>query len=183
MKILTGELRGRTLAFQPHPDLRPTADKVRQAIFNALAGVVEGRAVLDIFAGTGAMGFEALSGGATRAVFVERDAARAKRIQQNLDALDLDGRADVKRQDALAALEGLGVSGETFGLFFIDPPYGGEDALAALAASAQLAEPGAIAVLECGKREDVPEEAAGFRLLKEKKYGGTRVAFYGYPQR
>jgi 16S rRNA (guanine966-N2)-methyltransferase len=123
MRLVGGDLRGRRLEAPAGREIRPTSDRTREAIFNILAHAdwapeIEGARVLDAFCGTGALGLEALSRGAARAVFVERDAAAARVIEQNLDKLRLHGT--VLRQDALAVL-----ASETrkYDLVLVDPPY------------------------------------------------------------
>lgn len=124
MRIVAGEFKGRRLAGPPSAATRPTSDKVREALFSAL-GPVDGLNVLDLFAGTGALGLEALSRGADTAVFVESDRRAIAAIEANLDAVGLlgDDRATVRRGDAIKFVERAVRDGERFDLVFIDPPY------------------------------------------------------------
>ena len=120
MRIIAGSHRGHTIHAPRGRDTRPTSDRVRENVFNLL-GPVEGAAVLDLYAGSGAMGLEALSRGAARAVFVERDGEAARTIERNLDKLRLS--ATVLRQDAVTALATEAGSGRKYDLVLVDPPY------------------------------------------------------------
>ena len=181
MRIVAGTLRGRPIAAPDHDGLRPTADRVREAVFNILAHGIDGFElagvrVLDLFAGTGAMGLEALSRGAAYCLFVEQDADARGLIRQNIEAFGLTGVTRIFRRDAMS----LGPAGRTdaFGLVTCDPPYGqglGERALASAAGGGWLA-PGAVAVLEERGEAHValPE---GFDELDRRGWGGTQVVF------
>ena len=180
MKILTGSLRGKTIQFKPNPHLRPTADKVRKAIFDMLQGQLEGKNVLDLFSGTGALGMEALSGGAERATFVETDAMQCGKLKENLAALGLDERSFVIRLDAVAAIESFSRQGEFFDLIFLDPPYEkewGKRTLEALSSSNVLHE-GTFIISECNKREEIEKRLGRLRCVKTKAYGDTQIAVY-----
>jgi len=123
MRVIAGRLGGLT-APRGRATTRPTSDRVREALFSML-GELEGTVVLDLFAGTGALGIEALSRGAERVVFVERDTAALKALRENLGQLGLaSGEAEVRPGDALAALRAARRGGETYDLVFVDPPYG-----------------------------------------------------------
>jgi 16S rRNA (guanine966-N2)-methyltransferase len=187
MRIVSGSFRGKTLAAPPGAATRPTSDRARQAIFNILEhapwseGVRDVR-VMDLFAGSGALGFEALSRGAAFCLFVETDEAARGAIRDNVDALDktgaLFGVTRVHRRDATDLGVRPGADGPAFGLAFLDPPYGkglGEAALAKLAEGGWLA-PGATVVFERGAGEP-PFEAPGFEALDVRDYGAARVHF------
>jgi len=168
---VAGKFGGRRLAAPPGRGTRPTADRVREALFSML-GDVSGAHVLDLFAGSGALGIEALSRGAASAAFVESDARAAAVVRRNLDSLGL--RAEVRRQDALrflAAAEG------SFDLVLADPPYDSASRIAGPLAErlpGVLAEGGRI-VTESDKR--IPLELP-FRLLRERTYGDIRIAIH-----
>ena len=185
LRIISGKYRGRALIAPPGQGTRPTADRVREALFNVLEhaawspGLADVR-VVDLFAGSGGLGLEALSRGAAYCLFVETDDAARGVIRQNIETLapagDLFGRTRIHRRDATAL--GLKPAGDgvPFDLAFLDPPYAkglGERALAELLAGGWLAE-GAIAVFERGADEPAPV-APGFELLDERKYGAARV--------
>ena len=122
MRVIAGSRKGHTIAAPRGLDTRPTSDRVRENIFN-LVGPVDGASVLDLYAGSGALGIEALSRGAARAVFVERDADAVRTIERNLDRLRLTG-ARVVRADAVTALAQEATAGRKYDLVLVDPPYG-----------------------------------------------------------
>ena len=168
MRVVAGELRGRRIESPKNDATRPTTDKVREAVFNALAslGEVEGASVLDLFAGTGAMGIEALSRGAAHCTFVERDREALGVLRTNLRTLGLEDRSTVSTGDATSStLPSHGAS-----LVIADPPYG-FDGWATLLANVPA---DAFVVLESGSPINVP---AGWDCLRDKKYGRTFVAF------
>lgn len=186
MRIVSGEFRGKTLASPVGEATRPTSDRARQAIFNILEHApwsdgVRGRRVIDLFAGSGALGFEALSRGAAFCLFVETDEAARGAIRENVDAMGLFGRTRVHRRDATQLGTRPGADGPAFELAFLDPPYGkglGETALERLAAGGWLA-PGAVVVFERGEGE--PDFAVeGFEPLDARDYGAARVHFLRY---
>ena len=178
MRIVGGEARGRPLRSVPGRGTRPTADRVRQSLFDALGQRMDGLLVLDLYAGTGALGLEALSRGAARAVLVENDARACGVIFHNLAALRYDDRCRVVRAELPAALAQL--RGERFDLVFSDPPYALRAAQQTLDGLAQngLLEPGARVVLEMDRREPQPMAPEGLELVDERPYGDTRVLVY-----
>jgi 16S rRNA (guanine966-N2)-methyltransferase len=123
MRIIAGERRGHTLQCVTRRDLRPTTDRVRESIFNILRDEVEGRLVLDIFAGTGALGMESLSRGADRVIFVERDRTVAALIRKNLEHLRYEARGTLVLADAAKWVRGLELPPEVPVIAFVDPPY------------------------------------------------------------
>ena len=175
VRVSGGELRGFQLAEPGGARLRPTSALVREAVFNVLGGRVEGAAALDLFAGTGALGIEALSRGAARAVFVENHRGAARAIVQSLARAGLAERGTVVRgalPGALASLEG------TFDLIFLDPPYDSERAAPTLAGAAPLLAAGGAVVHEHRSRYNPPERPPGLALVERRVYGDTAVAFY-----
>jgi 16S rRNA (guanine(966)-N(2))-methyltransferase RsmD len=158
--------------------VRPTQDRVREAIFNALGDRVVGARVLDLFAGVGTLGIEALSRGAERVVFVELDSRTAGLLRGNLAASGFAGRADVWRSDALRAVRAMGQSGASFDLVFCDPPYGAawvNRTLVVLARSRIIAT-GGVVVVEAGQHDSV-EAPQEFRVMRRRAYGDTLVVF------
>lgn len=161
--------------------VRPTSDKVRQAVFNILEhndfGIdfaIDGVRVADLFAGTGALGIEALSRGAAFATLIDDDADSRALIRRNVEALGLTGVTKIWRRDATA----LGRANDTYGLAFLDPPYGKDlvaSALTSLREGGWLADQ-ALIVAEMAEDDDVPS-TDGFRILDERRYGDTRVMF------
>lgn len=181
MKILTGKLRGQEIPFKPNPHLRPTPDKVRQAIFNMLQGALEDKNILDLFSGTGALGLEALSNGSAKVTFVEKDRRQCERIQKTADELKLSDQIAIENQDALEAIRYFSVRGTFFDIIFMDPPYDsltGEEALRTLSASNCLHEETLI-FFECRRGQESPAKAIGrLRLIQTKNYGDTRLLVY-----
>ncbi|MBX9588471.1 MAG: 16S rRNA (guanine(966)-N(2))-methyltransferase RsmD [Hyphomonadaceae bacterium] len=181
MRIVGGQYRGRPLAAPGDDRTRPTSDRVREAVFNILAhGVadftLEDVRVLDLFAGTGALGIEALSRGAAYCLFVEEDAQARGTIRRNIETCGLTGITKIFRRDA-ADLGPAGNRG-TFGLVFLDPPYGkglAERALGAAAAGGWLA-PAAIAVIE-ERKGAVIALPAPFAAIDQRAWGDTQVLF------
>jgi 16S rRNA (guanine966-N2)-methyltransferase len=181
MRIVAGRFRGRPLAAPQGTHTRPTSDRVREAVFNILehgiAGIsFAGLRVLDLFAGTGALGLEALSRGAAFCLFVEEDAAARGLIRRNVETLGLTGMTKVFRRDASNLGPAAGRGG--FGLVFLDPPYEkglAERALISAAAGGWLA-PGAVAVIEESRRAilDLPK---GFVALEQRTWGDTQALF------
>ena len=183
MRIVGGEFRGRALAAPKSNTIRPTIDRTRESLFNIIGHVypqaLEGTRVIDLFAGTGAVGLEALSRGCRHALFVENGVEGRGLLWENIDSLGLHGRTRILRRDATR----LGPVGnlDPFHFLFADPPYGqglGEGALLAAHAGGWLV-PGALAVVE--ERADValsPDPV--FKPLESRMFGDTRIEFYRY---
>src|SRR5204862_2984170 len=181
MRIVGGQFRGRPLAAPAHEGTRPTSDRAREAVFNILAhGVpgfeLAGARVLDLFAGTGALGLEALSRGAAFCLFVEQEAEARALIRRNVAVLGLTGVTKIFRRDATD----LGPAGRNggFTLAFLDPPYGqglAERALASAATGGWLM-PGGIVVIEERKGTGIPLPA-GFEVLDQRAWGDTQALF------
>jgi len=181
MRVTGGTLGGRALAAPGDNRVRPTSDKVRQAVFNMLAhndwGVgLEGARVADLFAGTGAMGIEAISRGASFCLFVEDAAESRALIRQNVEALGLTGVTKIWRRDATDLGAMSPGAGGPFDYVFLDPPYRKNllaPALASLRGGGWLS-PGAILIAESAADEDVPS-TDGYELLDHRHYGETKV--------
>lgn len=182
MRIISGELRGRTIQAPEGEGVRPTSDRAREAVFNILEHAswsegLEGRRVIDLFAGAGGMGLEALSRGAAHCLFVDTAGPALEAVRANLDGFGLAGRARLLRQDASRLGRRPDVE-PAADLAFLDPPYGkglGETALEALHAGGWLGAE-AIAVLERGSGER-PIAAPGYELLDQRRYGAAQVTF------
>lgn len=173
MRVVAGAYKGRRLHAPPGTGTRPTADRVREALFSIL-GDVSGARVLDLYAGTGALGIEALSRGAASAVFVEHDARAVAALERNLEAVGAP-ETSVRRQDALRF---LAAAGGTYDLVFVDPPYDSAPALAKPLSErlpAVLTDD-ALIVTESDKRKPL-DLALPLRL--ERTYGDTRIAIHG----
>ena len=174
MRIIAGTRKGHTIHAPRGQETRPTSDRVRENVFN-IVGPLDGASVLDLYAGSGAMGLEALSRGAAHAVFVEQDGDAVRAIEQNLDKLRL--RATVLRRDAVAALSAEASAGRKYDLVLVDPPYHMYADLQPQLARylpAVLADDGLI-VLETDTRTE-PELPLTART--SRKYGQTRVTVY-----
>ena len=188
MRIIGGKLKKKKLGRVPDSGIRPTADRVRESIFNILDALIPEAVVLDLFAGTGAMGIEALSRRASKAVFIDRHPAAVEAIRKNLSACGLLERARVIRWDIARGIGCLRAAGERFTIVFVDPPYG-----RGLAGPIfiHLHESG---VLAAGARiviEHSPEEVVDLRALHphapppfdkvdDRRYGKTLVSFFEY---
>ena len=182
MRIVGGKFKGRPIAAPAGRDTRPTSDRAREAVFNVLAHGdwspgLEGRRVLDLFAGSGALGFEAISRGAAFTLFVETDAAARGALRDNIEALGLFGVTRIHRRDATdlgAKPVGLG---EPFDLVFMDPPYHsglGEASLPRLAHGGWITQ-SALVVFECAA-DEIPA-TPGFESLDTREYGAAKVLF------
>ncbi|MCF6304230.1 MAG: 16S rRNA (guanine(966)-N(2))-methyltransferase RsmD [Rhodobacteraceae bacterium] len=180
MRIIGGKYKGTALASLGKGDasahLRPTSDRVRESLFNLLAHgdypSIEGTRVLDLFAGTGALGFEALSRGAARALFVDDGAKSRALVRQNIDTLRVIGQTKLYRRDATKMGENRG---DPYDLVFLDPPYGkglGEKALMSCMAGGWLAD-NALVIWEENSAVTPPK---GFAMLDQRKYGDTVIS-------
>jgi 16S rRNA (guanine(966)-N(2))-methyltransferase RsmD len=176
VRVIAGTFRGRRLTAPSGSRTRPTSDRVREALFSILGARVQGARVLDLFAGSGALGIEALSRGASSAVFVDDAPAAIKAIRANLEALSLS--AGVRRTDALRFLGAASAGGAQYDLVFLDPPYRLADTLAGRLSEAipAVLAPGAVAVAESDRRAPL---ALDLPLLDERRYGDTLIRIYG----
>ena len=180
MRVVGGRLKGRNIAAPSSRDIRPTADRLRESVFNILFHAyddpIEGARVLDLFAGTGALGIEAVSRGAAFTLFVDNGAEARALLRNNVEALGLGGVTKVYRRDATNL--GPAHPVEPFALVFLDPPYGkglAEKALASLRSGGWLV-PGALLVVEESKAANIaaPE---GFEELERRAYDDTEFVF------
>ena len=179
VRIIAGSNKGARIFAPKGQDTRPTGDRAREAAFN-LIGPVDGAAVLDLFAGSGAMGLEALSRGAARAVFVEDDREACRTIDRNLDKLRLSG-ARVVQQDALRALAAEAAAGRRYDLVLVDPPYEMFSSLQnglSKYLPAVLAEDGLV-VVETGARDD--PELPPLSKRTSRRYGSARISLFEHP--
>ncbi len=175
MRVVAGRYGGRRLVAPPGDGTRPTSDRVREALFSVLGPSVQGAQVLDLYAGSGAVGIEALSRGAARAVFVDRAQPAIKAIRTNLDALGID--AEVRRMQARTALRTAAERSEAYDLVFLDPPYRraadlGRELSEALPA---VLAPGARVISESDRREPL---ALQIPLSDERRYGDTVIRIH-----
>jgi 16S rRNA (guanine966-N2)-methyltransferase len=170
VRIVAGEWGGRRIAAPPGRATRPTTDRVREAWMSAVADEIPGARVLDLFAGSGALGLEALSRGAERAVFVENAAPALRALRENLDALGAGPRAEVARVDALRYVDALQAG--AFDLAFADPPYGQGFAAALLERFARVPF-AALLCVEHGRGDGLP----GLPGARTRRYGDTSLTF------
>lgn len=183
MRIVAGSLKGRAIVAPEGQNTRPTSDRARQAVFNVLehaswAESLHGARVIDLYAGSGALGFEAVSRGAAFCLFVEIEDDARGAIRENADAYGLMGRTRVHRRSATDLGVRPGSAGEAFDIAFLDPPYAkglGEQTLLRLTEGGWL-KPGAIVVFERGS--DEPDiDTPGYERLDARDYGAARVLF------
>ena len=183
MRIVAGSLKGRSIVAPEGQGTRPTSDRARQAVFNVLehaawADSLQGARVMDVYAGSGALGFEAISRGAAFCLFVETDEDARGAIRENADAYGVMGRTRVHRRSAVDLGVRPGSDGEAFDLAFLDPPYRkglGEQTLVRLLEGNWL-KPGAVVVFERGS--DEPEiDTPGYERLDARDDGAARVLF------
>jgi 16S rRNA (guanine966-N2)-methyltransferase len=176
VRVIAGALGGRTLVAPRGRDVRPTSDRVREALFSILGDMVVDARVLDLFAGSGALGIESLSRGAASAVFVDSSAAAVAAVRRNLQSLALE--AEVRRQPAAAYLQGARAARRQYDLVFVDPPYRQASVLGRELSgevSAVLAAGGRV-VAESDRRGPL---ALDIPLLTERRYGDTLIRIYG----
>jgi 16S rRNA (guanine(966)-N(2))-methyltransferase RsmD len=180
VRIISGEFRGRRLRAPDGLATRPTSDRVRESLFNIVAARVPGSRFLDLFAGSGAVGLEAISRGADEAVFVEQSRRALEQIEQNIAHCGVEDRSRIVAKDAQAALKTLAAAGEEFDLVYVDPPYDADlylPVLRALGRSGLVASDGLV-VVEFRSRERLPDEAGDLRHYRDVRYGDTTLAFY-----
>jgi 16S rRNA (guanine(966)-N(2))-methyltransferase RsmD len=179
LRVISGKLKGKKLFSAKGLSLRPTSDRVRESVFDILHGTVGGRRVLDLFAGTGAMGIEALSRGAVSAVFLENDPTSLAVLRRNLSACRLEGVSKVLAEEVEGGLSFLEGRGEGFELIFLDPPYGKglvRKTLGRLAESGLLGSE-TLVVAEHSSAEEV-ERISLLQRVDFRKYGRTRISFF-----
>jgi 16S rRNA (guanine(966)-N(2))-methyltransferase RsmD len=180
LRILAGALKGRRLVAPRGPTTRPTADQVRIALMDTLTPWLAGVRVLDLFAGAGGVGLEALSRGAAQATFVERDARAVSALRRNIATLEVEPAARVVPEEVRRALARLERQGERFGVVFLDPPYETEllpAVLAVLGTGRLLAPPGLVVAQHLTKRPP-GGEAGGLRAYRTRRFGETTLTFF-----
>jgi len=179
MRIIAGEYRGRRLLAPEGKDIRPTTDKTREALFSILMNEIPDARVLDLFAGTGALGIEALSRGAAGCTFIDQSRAAVRLIRENLAACgpEAERRACVCAGDFRRVLAGLD---EPFDIILMDPPYGQRLWRPAMEIIAEnrLLTPGGVLVCEHRREEELPGEIVGFVRQKERRYGISKLSIY-----
>lgn len=177
MRVITGSAKGRKLITLEGEDIRPTSAKVKGAIFNSIQFDIEGRNVLDLFAGAGQLGIEALSRGARKAVFVDLSRESIRVVNDNLEHCRLKDNATVFNGDGLSYLK---TTREKFDIVFIDPPYKKQLALKALSLVLNVLNDGGIIVCETDIKEELPEAVGEYTIAKQDNYSKTKLTIYRY---
>ena len=174
MRVITGTARGRRLRTPENYDIRPTTDNVKESVFNIIQFDIEGRRVLDLFAGTGQLGIECLSRGAAEAVFIDENTAAVKIVKENLRTCGFT--AAVLQQDALSYLRHCG----KFDLVFVDPPYdsGLYESVLETINSVDILSDGGIILCESRREKTLPDMRAPYRKKKEYNYGRVKLTVY-----
>lgn len=177
MRVISGIMKGRKLLPSSGLDLRPTTDKVKEAIFNILSPDISGACFLDLYAGTGSIGIEAISRGAARVVFVERDKKHALLIRKNLSLFALLGKTALFEATARDFIK---KNTESFDLCYIDPPYEDDDITSVLQTlgSSDTIRPQGIVVIEHFHKREFVASFGELSFLKQVRYGGTALSFY-----
>lgn len=175
MRVITGSARGMTLQTLEGDNVRPTTDKVKEAVFSAIQFEIEGRRVLDLFAGSGQLGIEALSRGAESCTFVDSDKNAVRVVKSNLEKTKLGFKATVAQTDSLAF---LGMTDKVFDIAFVDPPYATGILQKVLAKLAPCIAEGGIVICEHPFKEEMPEEQDGLVKQREYKYSKIAVTLY-----
>ncbi|MFD0867564.1 methyltransferase [Chlamydia abortus] len=182
MRVISGTAKGRPLKAVPGTGTRPTADKVKEAIFSMIGPYFDGGQVLDLFAGTGGLGIEALSRGMDRAIFVDLEKKSVDVIRENVQSAGLDNRAEIYRNEATRALKALAKREMRFDLVLLDPPYRMKklDELARMLEELALLKPGATVLIECDASRHYEARIGGLSQVRHSVYGDTAIYVYRY---
>ena len=175
MRVITGTARGKKLITAEGMDVRPTPERVKEALFSAIQFDIEGRTILDLFAGSGQMGIEALSRGAEKAVFVDQSPISIDHINKNLKTTDFTHKAKVIRGDYTPVLLGMT---ETFDYVFLDPPYASGFLEKALKLVQKNVKDHGVIICEHPKEQSLPDEVDDFKVKKQYRYGKVYITFY-----
>ncbi|MCG7407550.1 16S rRNA (guanine(966)-N(2))-methyltransferase RsmD [Paenibacillus sp. ACRRX] len=180
MRVISGTAKGRQLKAVPGKGTRPTTDKVKEAMFSMIGPYFDGGLVLDLFAGTGGLGIEALSRGMDKAIFIDMDPKAIEVIRHNVQAAGVGIRSEIYRNDARRALKALAKRGTTFDLVFMDPPYRLTDADTLLTdmMESDLIANHATIVMEHDTGHEYPEQIGLFVIWKKANYGETTLTMY-----
>ena len=175
MRVITGSARGRRLETLEGEDVRPTTDRIKEAVFSIIQFQTEGRVFLDLFAGSGQMGIEALSRGAKQALFVDNSKKSAETVRRNLKTTRLDENAKVFRTDYRSFLS---VNAVAVDIAFLDPPYGSGLLQKALPDLANRMAAGGVIVCESPVGEELPDPIGAYRIYRTYRYGKTQITVY-----
>jgi 16S rRNA (guanine966-N2)-methyltransferase len=181
MRVIAGTYRSRILKSLKGLALRPTSDKLRETLFNVLGSGITASRFLDVFAGTGAVGIEALSRGATQATFIENHAPSAALIRKNLASLEVSSAANVNCADAVKGLAALEAAARQYDYIFIDPPYAATEDYSRVmkhVASSNILAPGGIVIVEHRKTFNIAESFASLSRVRLLRQGDAALSFY-----
>lgn len=179
MRIITGIAKGRKIKAPSGMDTRPTLDRVKESIFDILACKIEGKNILDLFAGTGNLGLEAISRGANKCIFVENNRDTYKILQENVTSLGFQKECELYNRDSFASLKFFHNNNNTFDIIFLDPPYGKgyiEKAISAIDGEDLLNDDGII-VCEYDEKDLIPDTVGKIRSYRTEKYGRVKISF------
>lgn len=180
LRIIGGRLKGRKLAAFRGQSVRPTSDRVRESLFNILSVAWEGKEVLDLFAGTGGLGIEAISRGACRVVFIENHPNAIHVLEKNIAALNLSSCSEVLKYSVEKGISQVGKAGRTFDVIFLDPPYSGglADTSLRLIGSSDILAKGGVVVVEHQGKEVLSERYQKLSMRDQRTYGKTGISFF-----
>ncbi len=177
MRVISGDFRGRRLAMVPGATTRPTADKVKESMFNMIGPYFDGGNALDLYAGTGGLGIEAVSRGMDHATLVDSAYAAVKTIKENVALTKAEDRFTVLKEPVARAISNFGAQGTQFDLIMMDPPYAQQKVLAQLEefASQGIIKPGGRLLIETGIELEYPETIPGYAILRRQTYAVAQV--------
>lgn len=186
MRISAGKLKGRKISRKilasssKHGELRPTSSKVRESVFNIIGGAIAGSRFVDLYAGTGAVGIEAMSRGADKVFFVEADRKRAGQIEKNLCKYDCGGRAEIITADASDFAGRSEEEGRKFDIIFLDPPYHSDelDDILYILSSGEILGSAGIVMAEHSSKKSLPDRVGNLVKKKDYKYGDTMLTLF-----
>lgn len=180
MRVITGQAKGRRLKAPRGMNTRPTSDRTKESLFNIIGDKVTNAGILDLYAGTGAIGIEALSRGAGRAVFVEKDPRVVRIIRENLELTGLAGQAQVICRDADDAVGYFAAQAKNFDIIFLDPPYMRNMLQKTLETLAKykIVAPGGWVITESSKLDLLPDMSGNLKKIRQERYGDTILSFY-----
>ena len=179
MRVISGKLKGKRLFSAKGLNLRPTSDRVKEAIFDILQDRIQGQQVLDLFAGTGALGIEALSRGARRVVFIEKSRPSLAALHRNIEDCKFKEQGEILSREVTVGIKILENRAESFAIIFLDPPYGkrlAQTTLEVLARSS-IISPETLMVAEHSATEEI-NSIPGLQRMDRRKYGSTQVSFF-----
>lgn len=182
MRIIAGERKGQPLKAVPGMNTRPTTDKVKEAIFNMIGPYFSGGICLDLYAGSGALGLEALSRGVERAIFIDHDKKAIETIRKNIEACRFESRTEVYRNQAKRALKALFKRKLTFTYVFLDPPYARQQLVSDIEELDRLSllAFGSVIVCEHGRDDELPRTIGRVIKIRQETYGETKIAIFRY---